>query len=469
MYSTSLYNLSTAGYLMSLVLLATHVVNARKLILRASVLIIAISFLVQTGGMVLRWMEAGLLEVHAAERAVGQALTGWSWFVVFTQHPPWSNLYEIMVYMSWGIVMVTLAAELKWQIAWVRQMGIILALMALGMAALTDATIKPLVPALKSWWIMIHVISASIAYSAGFIAAFVCLFALMKDKDRVKIDHLIGYGLIGLGGLIFALGGGTRLFIEQAYFVKLLAMAGENAVSVLDMAKDKGVPFLVPMPGLGILMMATVVVHLVGGSTILLGARKALIKNNIPIIFSLCFALAIGCLVAMIMIDMRQIPVEVDSAMAHHLAPAGPWFISFKSHPWSFGLFMLTMLAEMLFLLHLWWPQAIAGKLPAVSTLESASYRAISLSFFLMTIVLITGALWAHYAWGRYWAWDPKETGALAIWINYAVYLHTRRTAGFSGPFSSVIGCLGLFVIIIGFLGVNLGLFADGLHTYGNS
>src|SRR5262245_5301357 len=142
MYSTSLYNLSTIGYLMSLVLLATHVVNARRFILRASVVIIALSFLIQTGGMVLRWFEAGFLEVDAAEFAVGHALSGWSWFVVFTQHPPWSNLYEIMIYMSWGIIMVTLAAELRWRLAWVRQMGIILALMALGMAALTDATIK---------------------------------------------------------------------------------------------------------------------------------------------------------------------------------------------------------------------------------------------------------------------------------------------------------------------------------------
>ena len=94
---------------------------------------------------------------------------------------------------------------------------------------------------------------------------------------------------------------------------------------------------------------------------------------------------------------------------------------------------------------------------------------AISLAFFLMSIVLITGALWAHYAWGRYWAWDPKETGALAIWLTYAIYLHARRTSGLSGPVSSLIGVLAFFVIIIGFLGVNLGLFADGLHTYGNS
>lgn len=468
MHSTSLYNISTAGYIMSLALLATHVVNARRMILRASIFIIALSFLIQTGGMVLRWIEAGLLEVTAAERAVGQALSGWSWFVVFTQHPPWSNLYEIMVYMSWGIVMVTLFAEVKWQLAWVRQVGIILALMALGMAALTDATIKPLVPALKSWWIMIHVISASIAYAAGFIAAFMCFFALMKDQERVKLERLVGFSLVGLGILVLAAGGGSRLLLEQAYFVKLLGFAGETVVPIVDMSKEKAASFLVPMQGVGYLMLATVAIHMASGA-FLLFTKSASTEKLSRTLFTVCFAVLFMTLSAMLFHDISKTPITVDAAMAHHLSPTGPWFIGFKSHPWSFGLFMLTVFIEVLLLIHIWWPSIIADRLPVATTIENASYRAISLSFFLMTVVLITGALWAHYAWGRYWAWDPKETGALAIWINYAIYLHTRRTPGLSGPLSSVIGVFGLFVIIIGFLGVNLGLFADGLHTYGNS
>lgn len=465
MHSTSLYNISTAGYLMSLALLATHVVNARKLILRAGIFIIALSFLVQTGGMVLRWIEAGFLEVSAAERAVGQVLSGWSWFVVFTQHPPWSNLYEIMVYMSWGIVMVTLFAEMKWQLAWVRQVGIILALMALGMAALTDATIKPLVPALKSWWIMIHVISASIAYAAGFIAAFMCFFALMNDRARVKLERLVGLSLVGCGILLVAAGGGMRLILEQAYFVKLLGFAGETVVNVLDMTKEKATSYLVPMPGVGMLLLIAVVTHLVCGIVLVVQKNQFYVR----LLFTTCFAIMLVCMGAILVHDVQQTSIVLDPRVAHHLSPAGPWFIGFKSHPWSLGLLLLTVFIEALLLIFLWWPSTMEQRLPPVASMENASYRAISLSFFLMTVVLITGALWAHYAWGRYWAWDPKETGALAIWINYAIYLHARRTPGLSGPMSSVIGCLGLFVIIIGFLGVNLGLFADGLHTYGNS
>ncbi len=417
--------------------------------------------------MVLRWIEAGVLEVTAAERAVGKTLSGWSWFVVFTQHPPWSNLYEIMIYMSWGIVMVTLIAEIKWQLPWVRQIGIILALMALGMAALTDATIKPLVPALKSWWIMIHVISASIAYAAGALAAFMCFFALMKDDERVSRERLIGCSLLGMGVLILAAGGGGRLIMEQAYFVKMLSFAGESVVNVMDLSKEKAASFLVPMPYVGYFLLVAIAVHIIGG--VWLVCQKTANALNTRTVFTCCSLFFVAALGAMMVHDIRQTPIVIDQAVAHHLSPAGLWFISFKSHPWSLGLFILTAVIEALLLIFLWWPEFLVTRLPSAMLMENASYRAISLSFFLMTIVLITGALWAHYAWGRYWAWDPKETGALAIWLIYAIYLHTRRTPGLSGPLSSVIGCLALFVIIIGFLGVNLGLFADGLHTYGNS
>lgn len=465
MYSTTLYNLCTAGYVTSLFVFAVHLVNTRNRWLRLGVFLVAVSLLIQTGGMLLRWIEAGYLEVSAAEQAIGQKLVGWSWFVVFTQHPPWSNLYEIMVYMSWGVIIVTLMAELKWQMAWVRQLGLMLALLALGMASLTDASIKPLVPALKSWWIMIHVISACIAYAAGALAAFTCLFALMADKERVARHKFAGFALIAFGGLLFAIGGGVRLFGEQAYFVKLLALAGEGIVSVMDLSKENGVPFLVPMPMVSWPLIIAVVFHVGAGLSILVFG----LKNHLNKIFAGGLSLTFIILGLIISNDLSQTVVAINPSTANHLAPAGPWFVSFKSHQWSFGLLLLVIVAEALIFLFLLRPEIFRDRLPSVEVLENSSYKAITLSFFLMTLMLITGALWAHYAWGRYWAWDPKETGSLAIWLSYAIYLHTRRTAGLSGPFSSVLGVLGFFIIIIGFLGVNLGLFAEGLHTYGNS
>lgn len=356
--------------------------------------------------------------------------------------------------------MVTMAAELKWQLAWVRKLGLILALMALGMAALTDATIKPLVPALKSWWIMVHVISASIAYAAGSIAAFISLFALMKN-ERIDSNRFFGFALLAFAVLLFSLGGGIKLFIDQVYYVKLLAYAGENVVNVIDMSQDKARSFLVPMPFVAYFLQVAIVVHVLMAMT-LFGSQSSFDRAKV----ALAFASSLLVLLVMFFHDAQETSIAV--AASEHLAPAGPFFISFKSHSWSLGLLIFLVIIEGFLLLHLLKPSVILSKLPNQEALEGIAYKTISLSFFLMTVVLITGALWAHYAWGRYWAWDPKETGALAIWLNYAIYLHTRRTAGLSGTVSSMIGVLGFFVIIIGFLGVNLGLFADGLHTYGN-
>ena len=89
-------------------------------------------------------------------------------------------------------------------------------------------------------------------------------------------------------------------------------------------------------------------------------------------------------------------------------------------------------------------------------------------AFTFVGILIVTGAIWAHYAWGRYWGWDPKETGSLVIWFVYATYLHMRITHGLSGRPSAAIAIFGFFVVLAGFLGVNLGWFAEGLHSYGS-
>jgi len=464
MNSSVFYNLSTAGYIVTLAAYCYHLIQSKKELLRFSILVMAFSFLIQTWGMFLRWLEAGYIEVAAFEKAIGHALSGWSFFVVFTEHPPWSNLYEIMIYMSWGIVLVTMFLEIKWQLRWVRELGLFLALLSLGVASLTDSSIKPLVPALKSWWIMIHVVSASIAYASGAIASIICLLALMRDTERITLKSFASFGLFAMGILLFLLAGGFRLVTDQAYLVKLLARAGEQIVNVVDLSEGGSQkPYSVPMPLVGWLFLLVCGAHFLGGIIILKNEKWLLIT------FKICFFLSLITFAFVLGHDLLKTKITLPAHMSHHLVPRGDWFIGFKSHSWSFSLLLIAIVIEAFLLLFLNNPELVRHRLPSTKHLELSAYKIITLAFFLMTVVLITGALWAHYAWGRYWAWDPKETGALAIWLNYGIYLHARRTSGLSGPVSSLIGIMGFFVIIVGFLGVNLGLFADGLHTYGNS
>ena len=97
--------------------------------------------------------------------------------------------------------------------------------------------------------------------------------------------------------------------------------------------------------------------------------------------------------------------------------------------------------------------------------LDNLSYRTLGLGFPLLTIGILSGAVWANEAWGEYWSWDPKETWAFITWVVYAIYLHTRITKGWEGTKPALIASIGFVVVWICYLGVNL--LSKGLHSYG--
>ena len=103
--------------------------------------------------------------------------------------------------------------------------------------------------------------------------------------------------------------------------------------------------------------------------------------------------------------------------------------------------------------------------LPDAAQIEEAMYKAIAVGFLFFTIATILGALWAADAWGRYWSWDPKETWAFVVWLNYAVWLHMRLVKGWRGAPLAWWAIIGLFVTAFAFVGVNM--FLSGLHSYG--
>jgi cytochrome c-type biogenesis protein CcsB len=107
----------------------------------------------------------------------------------------------------------------------------------------------------------------------------------------------------------------------------------------------------------------------------------------------------------------------------------------------------------------------IAERLPALEVLDDVMYKAIAVGFAFFTIATVLGALWAAEAWGGYWSWDPKETWALIVWLNYAAWLHMRLMKGLRGTVSAWWALVGLAITTFAFLGVNM--FLSGLHSYG--
>jgi ABC-type transport system involved in cytochrome c biogenesis permease subunit len=91
-------------------------------------------------------------------------------------------------------------------------------------------------------------------------------------------------------------------------------------------------------------------------------------------------------------------------------------------------------------------------------------YRGVAFGFPLLTMVIITGAVWAQYVWQRWWSWDPKETASLVTWLVYAGYLHGRRQRGWQGSKSAWIVLGGFVAVLFTFAGVN---FLQSLHSYG--
>jgi cytochrome c-type biogenesis protein CcsB len=107
----------------------------------------------------------------------------------------------------------------------------------------------------------------------------------------------------------------------------------------------------------------------------------------------------------------------------------------------------------------------IAERLPSFEVLDDVMYKAIAVGFAFFTIATVLGALWAAEAWGGYWSWDPKETWALIVWLNYAAWLHMRLMKGLRGTVAAWWALVGLAITTFAFLGVNM--FLSGLHSYG--
>ena len=269
-------------------------------------------------------------------------------------HIPVSNLYEVFVLFSWMTALFYLYYEERFA---TRSLGAYVMLVVSAAVsfllwytvAREAQEIQPLVPALQSWWMKIHVPANFVGYGSFALAAMVALAYLMKTAT----SRSLWIGLVGMPvGIILAI---------------LAVRVGGS----LDAAA---------LPGLD------------------------------------SWALKIGS-------------VAVFLALA----------VSLRSK--------------------------LTARLPELPQLDDLMYKAIALGFAFFTIATILGAFWAAEAWGGYWSWDPKETWALIVWLNYAAWLHMRLMKGLRGTVAAWWALTGLLVTTFAFLGVNM--FLSGLHSYG--
>jgi cytochrome c-type biogenesis protein CcsB len=128
-------------------------------------------------------------------------------------------------------------------------------------------------------------------------------------------------------------------------------------------------------------------------------------------------------------------------------------FLGYASFSVAFGAALLYLVQE----------KRPRTSLPAQPLLDRLLYRATMLGFLLLTFGILTGAVWAETAWGRYWSWDPKETWSLITWLIYAALLHARLLKGWHGRRIAWLAVLGFLAVIFTYLGVN---YLPSLHAY---
>ena len=494
-----LFKLAFVSYAGSLGNYVSQLASKKDWIRKASTLLAVIGVALHSAYLVVRWAAAGQVEVLARE-ATGDQLTGLERFYTYIMHPPYTNLYDALVFVAWALMVAYLIIEAKWKLRIVGGVAVAMVIVALGEASLvTENEIKPLVPALQSYWILIHVGILFISYALFSVGSVTALMFLIKSKARLST---MGAVQQYAATIILALVSGGALFTRGAFELAPSALHDGRlaAVHYFPEGSDKAMKLLVAVPGAGPLMIATLLL-LVGAAAMsavwmrldAAGGDVAKAKDagplmRLPALFlegvvktpaaaeRLARRLGLAAFVSLtvtLVVVFAQIflktevspPTSVLPLLAQGATPPFHWGIASN---YGLGILALVWGSTGGYLLLSVRRDLIAEALPDPKKLDDVTYRLITVGFPLLSFGIVMGAMWAYDAWGRYWGWDPKETWALITWTVYAVYLHTRITYGWSGKRAATIAVFGFVVVVFTFMGVNLGLTGEGLHTYGS-
>jgi len=462
-----LFTITAASYLGALINAVGALVSPRQLLERLATWLRHAGLLFHTLFLGYRYWEAGVVEVARREE-MGVVLTGYERFWTFVSHPPYTNLYESLIFVTWTLMLAYAFIEARWKL---RPVGIPALLITL--AGLTEAyivvekAVNPVVPALQSWWLLIHVGMIFVAYSLFMLAAVVGVFFLLKSGTRTA---LMGAVHVALMALVTLLAGGLRPLLTAARF-EVVPLAKNSAgkwaaVHYLPDGAEKPVRWFTGVPGVGPMVLLAVAVLLVAAwlwwrehkAGLDLGVRGHGFKATAAG-FGL-LTLALGYLMYRLSTTAPFTPEPGPNFTA-----MPPFRLSIGSN-YALGVLATTWAGLAMFLGLAAWREQIVARLPDAKRLDEVVYKVIIVGFPLISIGIVLGGMWAYDAWGRFWGWDPKETWALITWAVYGTYLHVRLRYG-AGQRAAAIAVLAFGVVVFTYMGVNLGLTGEGLHVYG--
>ncbi len=365
-------------------------------------------------------------------------------------HPPFSSVYEMLLSFVWTLAVLTLVVEKRYGVKVIGTVTMPVAIVGVVLMQLLRTEVHPLVPALQSTWLHVHVTLAMLAYAACALSFALATMFLIQDKMKSET--------------FLAVTSSSTLAIYASIVLTRfekwggLSLVAWNPESKSEVFLSKGVRLFVTIPDLGWLMVLALVVV---ASPLVLYALSRLKKNDSFLTLA-NRAVFIGILLqimALVMFLMRAHDGRYASLDADGLFPT-----SLAASPFILSALVGGIFISLLYLLLLWRRPELERMLPSSDNLDRITYKTISLAFPLLTLMIASGAYWANQTWGSYWSWDPKETWAAITWLVYAGYLHMRITRGWRGRRAAYFAILGFAIVMFTFFGVTYLL--PGLHSY---
>ena len=369
-------------------------------------------------------------------------------------HAPFASVYEMLLSFVWTLAVLTLVAEKKYGVKVIGTVTMPVAIVGVVLMQLLRTEVHPLVPALQSTWLHVHVTLAMLAYAACALSFALAMMFLIQDNLKTET-------------VLAVTSASTLAVYVSIVLTRFEKWGGLNLVAWNPEVKSevflsKGVRLFVVVPDLGWLMTLTLLV--VASPLVFYGLARwkkvvdqkdgFLTLANRAVFLSILLQVMTLVMFVLRARDGRYPSLDADGLFPTTLA-ASPFILSGLVG----GIFI-----SLLYLLLLWRRPDLERSLPSADNLDRITYKTICLAFPLLTLMIASGAYWANQTWGSYWSWDPKETWAAITWLVYAGYLHMRITRGWRGRRAAYFAILGFAVVMFTFFGVTYLL--PGLHAY---
>jgi cytochrome c-type biogenesis protein CcsB len=365
-------------------------------------------------------------------------------------HPPFASVYEMLLSFVWTLAALTLIAEKRYGVKVIGTVTMPVAIVGVVLMQLLRTEVHPLVPALQSTWLTVHVTLAMLAYAACALSFALAMMFLIQDK--MKTESFLAATSVFTAGIYAAI---VLTRFERWGGFSVIAWDSENKTEVFI---ARNVRLFVTIPDLGwmmLLVFAAVAAPLVFYILFRLKKNEGfLVIANRAVFISILLQM-----LALVFFLLRAREGQYPSLDAEGLYPT-----SLAASPFILSALVGGIFANLLYLLLLWRRPDLERLLPDADALDRITYKTVCIAFPLLTLMIAAGSYWANRTWGSYWNWDQKEVWAAITWLVYAAYLHMRITRGWRGRRAAYFAILGFAVVMFTFFGVTYLL--GGLHAY---